>query len=349
MTGQSPRQIARKSALVITAVSTVLFSVILLIEGGWVMLRWVLLLSVITYFVALYIIDKLNERYIQREIRDIYKTIHSNKGIRPARTDLKMNTDVLGEVKTEVSDWAEEKIREVRELKASENFRKEFIGNLAHELKTPIFNIQGYIETLLDSDLTDADLNRKFLEKAAKSTDRITNLIKDLDDITNIDTGSIPLEMVEFDVVELCRGVMDSLDLMAKEKRISLLFKNANEKPIMVLADKSKIEQVFTNLIINSISYGKPGGETMARFYDMVDNVLIEVADNGLGIEQEHLPRIFERFYRVNKSRSRNEGGSGLGLAICKHIIEAHNQNISVRSTPDVGTTFGFTLAKAPE
>jgi len=257
-----------------------------------------------------------------------------------------MSTDVLGDVNSEVADWADEKIREVKELRSVENYRKEFIGNLAHELKTPVFNIQGFIDTLLDTDLTDVALNRKFLERAGASCDRLADLIKDLDQITNFESGNIPLELARFDVVALAKETIDMLEPEARKKDITLRIRNANEKPIIVEADRKRIQQVFVNLLMNSVSYGKIGGETRVRFYDMGDNLLIEIADDGIGIAMEHLPRIFERFYRVDKSRSRNEGGSGLGLAICKHIIDSHNQSISVRSTEEVGSTFGFTLKK---
>jgi two-component system phosphate regulon sensor histidine kinase PhoR len=257
-----------------------------------------------------------------------------------------MSADLLGEINNRVADWADEKIREVKDMRSAENYRKEFIGNLAHELKTPVFNIQGYVDTLLDTDLNDPELNRKFLERAGASCDRLADLIKDLDQITSFESGNIPLELVKFDVVALARETIEMLEPQSREKNITLRIRNANEKAIFVEADKKRIQQVFVNLLVNSINYGKDNGETRIRFYDMGDNLLIEVADDGIGIGIEHLPRIFERFYRVDKSRSRNEGGSGLGLAICKHIIDNHNQNISVRSTENVGSTFGFTLKK---
>jgi two-component system phosphate regulon sensor histidine kinase PhoR len=238
------------------------------------------------------------------------------------------------------------KIREVKELRNVENYRKEFIGNLAHELKTPVFNIQGYIHTLLDTDLNDVELNRKFLSRAGASTDRLADLIQDLDQITSFESGNIPLEITRFDVVKMAKETIEMLEESAIQKQIRLRLRNSNEKPIMVEGDRKRISQVFINLIVNSINYGKENGETRVRFYDMGDNVLIEIADDGIGIAMEHLPRIFERFYRVDKSRSRNEGGSGLGLAICKHIIDSHNQSISVRSTEGVGSTFSFTLKK---
>jgi two-component system phosphate regulon sensor histidine kinase PhoR len=279
-------------------------------------------------------------------VKIIYKTIHSLKTQGEGKPKIQMSADLLGEINNRVADWADEKIREVKDMRSAENYRKEFIGNLAHELKTPVFNIQGYVDTLLDTDLNDPELNRKFLERAGASCDRLADLIKDLDQITSFESGNIPLELVKFDVVALARETIEMLEPQSREKNITLRIRNANEKAIFVEADKKRIQQVFVNLLVNSINYGKDNGETRIRFYDMGDNLLIEVADDGIGIGIEHLPRIFERFYRVDKSRSRNEGGSGLGLAICKHIIDNHNQNISVRSTENVGSTFGFTLKK---
>jgi two-component system phosphate regulon sensor histidine kinase PhoR len=244
-------------------------------------------------------------------------------------------------------NWAESRIREIRDLQEKDSFRKEFVGNLSHELKTPIFSIQGYILTLLEGALEDPDNNRKFLLKAAKSVDRITALLEDLDQITKIESGNLKLNKSRFDIVELTREVLESLEHKARKSDISLKINQPGQPPIMVLGDRPKIAQVLTNLVVNSINYGNEGGNTKIRFYDMDENILVEVADNGLGMSEEHLPRIFERFYRVDKSRSRNVGGSGLGLAIVKHIVEAHNQSINVRSTEGAGSTFSFTLEKA--
>lgn len=259
-----------------------------------------------------------------------------------------MDEDVISKVNAEVMLWAEDKIKEISTLKEQDNFRRDFIGNLAHELKTPIFNIQGYILTLLEGALEDPENNRKFLMKAAKNVDRITALLEDLDTISRIEGGIYQLKESKFDLVELASDVIESLDNRARKGKIILRLKNPKEKAIYVAGDRPKIEQVLFNLMANSINYGKEeGGETRVRFYDMEDTVLVEVADNGIGIDEEHLPRIFERFYRVDKSRSRHVGGSGLGLAIVKHIIDAHDQTINVRSSVGVGTTFSFTLKKA--
>lgn len=343
---RTPKSVALASAMLITGLLAITyFFLIYFLEREFEIL-WLLLLLVLGFGISYGIVHYFIERFLYHKVKIIYKTIHSLKSQSDGKPKILMSTDVLGDVNSEVADWADEKIREVKELRSVENYRKEFIGNLAHELKTPVFNIQGFIDTLLDTDLTDVALNRKFLERAGASCDRLADLIKDLDQITNFESGNIPLELARFDVVALAKETIDMLEPEARKKDITLRIRNANEKPIIVEADRKRIQQVFVNLLMNSVSYGKIGGETRVRFYDMGDNLLIEIADDGIGIAMEHLPRIFERFYRVDKSRSRNEGGSGLGLAICKHIIDSHNQSISVRSTEEVGSTFGFTLKK---
>lgn len=343
---RTPKSVALASAMLITGLlAATYFFLIYFLEREFELL-WLLLLLVLGFGISFGIVYYFVERFIYHKVKIIYKTIHSLKSQGEGKPRIQMSADVLGEINNRVADWADEKIREVKDLRSAENYRKEFIGNLAHELKTPVFNIQGYIDTLLETDLKDTALNRKFLERAGASCDRLADLIKDLDQITNFESGNIPLEISRFDVVALARETIEMLEPQAKEKNIVLRIRNANEKPIFVEADKKRIQQVFVNLLVNSINYGKDNGETRIRFYDMGDNLLIEIADDGIGIAIEHLPRIFERFYRVDKSRSRNEGGSGLGLAICKHIIDSHNQSISVRSTENVGSTFNFTLKK---
>ncbi len=343
---RTPKSVALASAMFITGLLAITYFLLIYFLEREFDVLWLLILLILGAGISFGIVYYFVERFLYHKVKIIYKTIHSLKSQSEGKPKIQMSTDVLGEINNRVADWADEKIREVKELKSAENYRKEFIGNLAHELKTPVFNIQGYIDTLLDTDLHDPELNRKFLERASASCDRLSDLIKDLDQITSFESGNIPLDMTKFDVVALARESIELLEPQSREKSITLRIRNANEKPILVEADKKRIQQVFVNLLVNSINYGKEKGETRIRFYDMGDNLLIEVADDGIGIAIEHLPRIFERFYRVDKSRSRNEGGSGLGLAICKHIIDSHNQSISVRSTENVGSTFGFTLKK---
>lgn len=257
-----------------------------------------------------------------------------------------MYKDVLANAADDTRKWADERNSEISKLKEQEAFRREFLGNLAHELKTPIFSIQGYILTLLEGGLEDETVNRSFLERASKATDRMTSILEDLDEITKMEVDRVELNITKFDLVDLAQEVMESLEIPAKDKNIILKF-NKDYDPIEVMADKGKIGQVLTNLIANSIAYGNESGRTQIKFYYMDETVMCEVADNGPGIEEHLLPRLFERFYRVEQSRNRNEGGSGLGLAIVKHIIETHQQTINVRSTINVGCTFSFTLKMA--
>ena len=254
---------------------------------------------------------------------------------------------MIQDIEQEVSDWVEDKIKELKQLHATDNVRKEFIGNLAHELKTPLFGIQGYIETLLDDDLKDEEQVKLFLEKANRQADRLGALIGDLDQISKLESGALPLNIERFDLIQCVHLAIETLEQSATIKQTHVHLKESSPKNLWVMGDAQRIQQVLTNLISNAIHYGVEKGDVKIRFYDMEEHMLCEVADNGIGIAKEHLPRIFERFYRVDKSRSRNDGGSGLGLAICKHIIEAHHQSISVRSTEDIGSTFGFTLKKA--
>ena len=298
-----------------------------------------------SYFIFLYVI----EQFIYRRIKLIYKSIHSLKLGKDFKDALgeRVSDDPLGDVEKEVNEWSKEKKDELEDLKKLEKFRREFLANLSHEFKTPLFSIQGYLHTLLDGALEDRNVNRKFLEKSAASVERMVNLVGDLEEISKLEKGEIKINYEDFDVNKITQDVMNELEEKAKANEIHFSIKKGMDKAWMVHADKEKIRQVVTNLLDNSIKYGKQNGETVVGFYDMDENILIEITDSGIGINEEHLPRLFERFYRVDKSRSRNAGGTGLGLAIVKHIIEAHNQVIHVRSTADVGSTFGFTLRKA--
>jgi two-component system phosphate regulon sensor histidine kinase PhoR len=306
----------------------------------------VIVFAALVFLSSWLIIYKSLQRFIYDKIKLIFRNMHSLKVGRSAFR-LDMSKDVLGDVNKEVVDWAEDRMAEIEDLREKENFRKEFVGNLAHELKTPIFSIQGYILTLLEGALEDPNFNRKFLMKAAKSVDRMTMLVEDLDTITQFESGSLKLDKEKIDVVELTKEVIEQREEEAEQKNIDISFNKNYDKPIYADADSFRVSQVLINLITNSINYGKIGGKTTVRFFDMDERILIEVEDNGPGIGKEHIPRLFERFYRVDKSRSRHQGGTGLGLAICKHIIEGHEQSMNVRSEVGKGSVFSFTLAKA--
>ena len=294
-----------------------------------------LLISIFSFVIIFYLVKK----FFYEKIRVIYKIIYKFKGTSTIR-ELDIDT-----VEKEAEEWAEAKEEELRQMKKDESYRREFIGNVSHELKTPIFNIQGYVQTLLDGGLQDDTINMKYLQRADKSVERMINIVEDLEVISILETEQSELDIQSFNINNLVNEVFEQLEMRANEMDISFELNNQSNTNF-VNGDRAKLQQVFINLVGNSIKYGKKGGKTIVRILDMDDNILVEVADNGIGIDQVSLSRLFERFYRVDKNRSREIGGTGLGLAIVKHILEGHNQTISVRSTKGVGSTFSFILEK---
>jgi two-component system, OmpR family, phosphate regulon sensor histidine kinase PhoR len=287
------------------------------------------------------------EKFIYRKIKLIYKLIHQTKATKKEEVYFKyiLPQKSIDEVREDVEKWGEKRNEEIELLKKNEAYRKEFLQNLAHEFKTPIFAIQGYVDTLLNGAMDDTFIRKKFLENTAKNVERLVNLMNDLDEISTLERGEQLLYKQNFIVQDLIREVFESLSIKTHNKSIRTAIKKGCESPITVFADKEKIRMVLINLVENATKYGKTGGGIVASIYKIDEkNVLIEISDDGIGIEEEHLLRIFERFYRTDAARSRDKGGTGLGLAICKHIIEAHGQSVHVRSRPDVGTTIGFTL-----
>lgn len=342
-----PRRLSIFVSITVTSVAammTLLFSFFVRTIGWFYILPGLLILLTTSYVIFRFALEK----FIYEKIRIIYKTIHSLK--RPKDADkfkMSIRDDTIERVNQEVLEWGQDRTKEIEELKRLAVYRREFIGNVSHELKTPIFNIQGYVLTLLDGGLEDPNINREYLLRTEKSINRMIAIVEDLEAIAQLESGELKLDFRKFDVVALVREVIDFLEIKARKKDFSIYLAEAYEKPVYVIADKERIRQVFINLIDNSIKYGqKNGGKTKISFFDMDENVLVEVTDNGIGISQQDLPRVFERFYRTDKGRSREQGGTGLGLAIVKHIIEAHHQTINVRSNLEVGTTFGFTLKK---
>lgn len=294
-----------------------------------------------TFFVIRYLLSV----YVFRQIKVIHQIIHDSKVKTPTNA-MSMSTTNLEAVNNEVVAWAERTEKEIQTLKTLEQYRKDFVGNISHELKTPIFSIQGYLHTLLDGGLHDENINIKYLERATKNAERLQSIVEDLEEISKLESGKLVLDIRKFDIRELVREVFQDVNVIAEERGIELLMDD-NQSPLYVMADSSTIRQVLTNLIINSLKYGDKGGKTRIDFFDIDKNILIEISDDGIGISEEHLKHLFDRFYRVDSSRSRTQGGSGLGLSIVKHIIEAHNQTINVRSTEGEGSTFGFTLKKS--
>ncbi len=332
-----------KTSLYITLYTTLLMSVFLyyLYEFKWLHL---LAFAVSVYVFSFVVIQFSVERFIYKRVKKIYddltllESASLNKG--PITTDMRTLTQ-------EIDKFAKDKKIEIETLKVREKYRKEFLGNVSHELKTPLFTVQGYVLTLLDGAMNDERLRGKYLERASKGIERLGYIIKDLDMITKLEVGDLSLNIEEFDIVELVKNVFEMLEMKASKKRITLTFDTEYKEKVLVKADKERIQQVLANLIVNSLKYGREKGTTEVSIENLIKNkVIVRVTDNGEGIGKMHLPRLFERFYRVDKSGSRKEGGSGLGLSIVKHIIEAHDEKIYVESEFGVGSEFSFTLEK---
>lgn len=340
-------QSSRQLAYVISAVLTFLAGFFILlwyyIDASLIWMLAFLLVFMTTSFV---ILQFLLRKYISEKIRPVYKTILDKPSLSQKGTSGK-NAGMLNEVRTDVEEWADKQTREIERLKELEKYRKEFVGNVSHELKTPIFNIQGYILTLLEGGIDDPAINKLYLQRTETSINRMISVVEDLEAITKLESGELKLKPEKFDAVKLVEEVFDMEQMLAAGQEISLDFSIRPDRPVYVKADKKRITEVMNNLINNGIKYGKKGGFVKVGFYDLEDHVVIEVKDNGIGMEKKDLPRVFERFFRVDKSRSRIQGGTGLGLSIVKHIIEAHHQTINVKSTPEEGTIFAFTLEKA--
>lgn len=344
----TPRQIAFRAAVVIGAA---ILGLLLLVKAismssiSW----WLILLAPLSSIAFAYLVVLTYlERYIYRKIKLIYKTIHQQKVSTDIKRDgIDLDQPIIDDVEQEVEEWAEKQQQQIDQYERFAEYRRRYVGDISHELKTPIFNIQGYLHTLLEGGYHDEKIAMNFLKKAAKNVERLQTIVEDLGAISRLESGELILDVEPFDIKELATEVFEEVEMKSKESRVELVFKAGADLGFMVMADRESIRQVLVNLVTNSLKYGNVGGATRIGFYDMESYILCEVADNGIGIPEKHLPHVFDRFYRVDKSRSRQKGGSGLGLAIVKHIIEAHQQTINVRSSPGLGSTFGITLAKA--
>jgi two-component system phosphate regulon sensor histidine kinase PhoR len=311
-------------------------------------ISWVLVFTIpsAALFISIFFINYYIESFVYRKIKLIYKIIYDTK-LPEDKKPSKVKKDAIDKAESDVLEWKDSKAKELKKQKMNDQYRKEFVGNVFHELKTPIFNIQGYLETLIDGGIKDDKINIRFLKKASKNVGRMAEIVDDLQMISNLEDGSFAMNKEKFDIHKLVIDTLESMEIRAIKKGITLEIKEGCDKPFNVVADREMIQQVLNNLVTNSIKYGKENGRTQVGLYDMEKNILVEISDNGIGIDQQHLKHIFERFYRADKNRSRQIGGSGLGLSIVKHIIEAHNQTVNVRSTLNLGSTFGFTLKKA--
>lgn len=343
MKTSSIKKIALRSGLILGAISFLLF---LLFFGNEIkyhiakVLISIVILMVAHYFLFVY----LTEKYIYRAIKKIYRKIKNTKQVIYESGDAQ---EKIKAAETHVNKWAEENAIELERLKVRETYRREFIGNVSHELKTPIFNIQGYVLTLLDGAIDDPDINVKYLQRTVKSVERMIHIVEDLEQITNLEAGVLQTQIEANDIRKIALDAIEILDYKSQEKNVRIKFKSEYPQRCLVQCDKGRIQQVLVNLLVNAIKYGKEDSTVYINIEDKSNKVLIEVIDKGNGIAPEHLPRLFERFYRVDKARTSTKGGSGLGLAIVKHILEAHDEEIQVKSVVGEGTTFFFYLKKA--
>ena len=335
---------AFKTSLYLTLFLTLFMGVFLYFSNA---INWVFLLcfSIVSFCLSFITVQYRVERFIYRRVKKIYDdlTLLESTNLRQDRITTDMAT-----LTQEIDKYARDRKFEIESLKVREEYRKEFIGNVSHELKTPLFTVQGYLETLIDGAIADKNVREKYLNRANKGVERLVYIVRDLDMITKLEVGDLSLNIEKFDIIELVQNVFDLLEMKASKKKITLMFDIDYNDPIYVNADMERIQQVLSNLLVNSIKYGSEKGTTEVSIENLIKNkVIVRVTDNGEGISKENLPRLFERFYRVDKSGSRKEGGSGLGLSIVKHIIEAHDEKIYVESELEVGSEFSFTLEKA--
>ncbi len=304
-------------------------------------------IGIVLFISSYFIVKVVFSRYVEKSINPIFRTIHD---ITLSQRDLRRKIDsgeITTELDSEVQMWTKNQTAEIKKLKQMEKYRKDFLGNVSHEMKTPIFNIQGYILTLLDGGLEDKKINKLYLERTEKSVNRLITIVDDLESISRLESREFKLRFEKFNIVKLVEEIFEAEEMLARKFNIKLEFASNYSKGIKVKGDKERITEAIGNLIANSIKYGKNNGKTKVSFREEGKLIIVEVSDNGIGINEEDLPRIFERFFRVDKSRSRDSGGTGLGLSIVKHVIQAHKQSIDVSSIPGKGTEFAFTLEKA--
>ena len=344
---RTPYQFSLVTSLYITLVFTGFFLAIAYYSFGYIKWFLTLVFTLITYGVVFFIVQFRVKKFIYEKVKKIYNDVSllEEARLRPDQITTDMET-----LSTEVRNLASSRKLEIESLKIQEEYRKEFMGNVSHELKTPLFTVQGYILTLLDGAIKDKSVREKYLQRADKAVERMIYLVEDLDMITKLETGDLNLDYTYFDIVETVRNTFDLLEMKAAKKNVTLTFDTDYTAPVMVHADEERIQQLMTNLLENAIKYGKKDGTTEVSIQNLIENkLIIRITDNGEGIHEEHIPRLFERFYRVDKSGNRKVGGSGLGLSIVKHIIEAHDEKIYVESEYGVGSEFSFTIEKAEE
>jgi len=333
------------SAIYLTLLSVVIGGISYIMYSKQFGINSIVIAILVLFLISFFIIQYRAEHFIYRRLKKIYEDV-SILDVNDLKRE--STTTDIEKLSKSMQKFVEGKRLEIKNLTERDSFRRDFLGNVAHELKTPLFTVQGYILTLMEGAVNDKEIRMKYLERANKGAERLVAVIKDLDMIAKLENDGLKLNIDVFNMLELIQNVFDLLEMKAKKRNLTLQFDKIYEFPVFVKGDIEKIEQVLINLIVNSIKYGKPNGTTIVGVENYNDTkFIIKIIDNGEGIEKEHISRLFERFYRVDQSRSREQGGSGLGLSIVKHIVEAHDENILLKSTYGEGSEFSFTLEKA--
>jgi len=344
------KKFTQKTTALIISISVSLLTMLIVLLYYFVkdlnIVIFLIITFLITFTVSYVIIFYAIHYFIMERIKPIYKTLGNITPKKLGVYESAENIDLISDIHEKVINWAKKKSKEIFLLKENAKYRKEFLGNVSHELKTPLFNIQGLILTLLDGGINDEEINLKYLKKTEKNVNRLISIVQDLETISSLESGQLQLNYENFNVIDLINEIFDIHEIRASEKNIELVCIKNFQNSFMVRADKRRIYLVISNLIINSIIYGKENGRTIVDIHDIDEKILIEVTDNGIGIAEHDLSRVFERFFRVDKSRSKELGGTGLGLAIVKHIIEAHDEVVNIKSELNKGTTFSFSLQK---
>ncbi|MBT7816244.1 MULTISPECIES: cell wall metabolism sensor histidine kinase WalK [unclassified Polaribacter] len=333
------------SAIYLTLLSVAIGGISYIMYSKQFGINSIVIAILVLFLISFFIIQYRAEHFIYRRLKKIYEDV-SILDVNDLKRE--STTTDIEKLSKSMQKFVEGKRLEIKNLTERDSFRRDFLGNVAHELKTPLFTVQGYILTLMEGAVNDKEIRMKYLERANKGAERLVAVIKDLDMIAKLENDGLKLNIDVFNMLELIQNVFDLLEMKAKKRNLTLQFDKIYEFPVFVKGDIEKIEQVLINLIVNSIKYGKPNGTTIVGVENYNDTkFIIKIIDNGEGIEKEHISRLFERFYRVDQSRSREQGGSGLGLSIVKHIVEAHDENILLKSTYGEGSEFSFTLEKA--
>jgi two-component system, OmpR family, phosphate regulon sensor histidine kinase PhoR len=341
------RQLIVIVTLIITLGNAIVLSLFFYLSSNFdsTLIFWISIVA--TFIISFLIVSYFINRFLLARLKVIYKMLRSTKIGDVAKETDEISKLTMAKVNDDVIELAQARNQEIENLRSLESYRKDFVGNISHELKTPIFSIQGYLHTLLEGGIYNSDINKNYLQRAMRNVDRLQNIVEDLEVINKLESGDRVITKENWEIKALVNEVIHEIHVLATAKSMNIIYNAEADRNYSVIANREMIRQVLTNLLTNAVKYGRDHTNIEVAFYDIDQNILVEISDSGIGIETHHIKHLFDRFYRVDSARTRQIGGSGLGLSIVKHIVEAHEQQLNVRSTPGIGSTFGFTLAKS--